>query len=198
MFGAVNGRALLLVVLGLALGPFYYLYTTQYSGRQARQIELTERADRWTLPDGSIQRFRPGMAYRPLVLDLDPAHNDVRLRLTFQGASGQPSSGRHHYLASLLEMDFPLQQHELRIDVRSGQAVSAVLPDIAVHAPGPHLFVLQELSRDGADVASVTLFVDQDAERLRHPILVAGIAMLLAGLGWLIWGVYSPGRPGRA
>ncbi len=197
MVGAINGRALLLVILGLVLGPFYCLYTTQYSGRQVGQVELTERADRWTLPDGSIQRFRPGVAYRPLVLDLDPAHNAVRLRLVFHGATGQEGSGRHHYLASLLEMDFPLQQHELRIDVRGGQDASAVLPDIAVHAPGPHLFILQELSREGADVASVTLFVGQDAEQLRRPILVAGVAMLLVGLAWMIWSVYSPGRPQR-
>jgi hypothetical protein len=51
-------RAALLIALGLILGPIYSIFWESLSGTLHESHALTERSDRWTLPDGSIQRFR--------------------------------------------------------------------------------------------------------------------------------------------
>ena len=67
--------ALILLVLGLLLGPGYYAYCEYLSGEEVARHELRERADRWTLPDGSIQRFSGHLAYQPVILELTPQRN---------------------------------------------------------------------------------------------------------------------------
>jgi len=42
--------AAILLILGLLFGPGYYLYSEHFNGRVSARIELTERAERWTLP----------------------------------------------------------------------------------------------------------------------------------------------------
>ena len=68
--GGMLQRAALLIALGLILGPIYSTFWESLSGTLHESRALTERSDRWTLPDGSIQRFRGGLAYRPVALKL--------------------------------------------------------------------------------------------------------------------------------
>jgi hypothetical protein len=87
------------------------------SGRTTATFTLDQRADRWALPDRSIQRFRSGLAYRPVTLDLHPERNGVRLTLAFDmPAEGSPAVNR--YQATLFDLDHPLLQRELSVDVR--------------------------------------------------------------------------------
>ena len=179
----MNPASILLILLGLLLGPGYYLYCEHLSGRTATTLELNERADRWALPDGSIQRFRSGRAYRPLVLDLHPERNRVRLSLAFDlPAEGRPAV--NHYQATLFDLDHPLLQRELSMHVRPGASASARVGTVQVHTPGEHLFLLEELGTPALTPVRATLTVREAVERPLMPVVWAGIAMLLAGLGW--------------
>jgi hypothetical protein len=178
--------ALLLIVLGLLLGPGYYVYCQHLSGKEVGRYELRERAERWTMPDGSVQRFSGHLAYQPVVLQLTPERNDVRLRLTFH-AAGDTTAGRNSYLATLFDLDHPLVQRELDIDLKAGAATPATVATLPVHAPGEHVFILEELGRPAASISHVTLTVYQGAERLVATLAWAGTAMLLVGVALLAY-----------
>jgi hypothetical protein len=194
----VPQRAFILIILGALLGPLYQYYIAHYSGRQTATVELRERAERWSLPDGTIQRFRSGLAYRPTVLDLHPDRNRVRLSLTFQMAANPlPAVARgsgNEYETTLLEFDHPLQRHALKIDAAPGSSQTIELPALDVRAPGQHLFVLEEVGKPGREVAAVRLTVTEEVERFVQPVAWVGTAMLMAGLAWLAWALYRPAR----
>jgi hypothetical protein len=146
-------------------------------------LELSGRADRWALPDGSIQRFRSGLAYRPTTLGLHPERNGVRLTLAFDmPAEGHP--GVNRYQATLFDLDHPLLQRELAVEVRPGASASARVGTVQVHTPGWHLFLLEELRAPALTPARVVLTVREEVEHALMPLVWAGIAMLLAGVGW--------------
>jgi hypothetical protein len=156
------------------------------SGRTTATVALDARADRWALPDGSIQRFRSGLAYRPLVLDLHPERNGVRLTLALDmPAEGGPAVNR--YQATLFELDHPLLQRELSLKVRPGASPSARIGTVQVHTPGEHLFLLEELGAPALTPLRATLTVREEVERPLLPLVWAGGAMLLAGVGWMIY-----------
>ena len=83
---------LLLIVLGTIFGPVYFVYCEYLSGETAEMHTLTERADRWELPDGAILRFRGGLGYRPVALELTPELNLYRFRFIFDAARTEASS----------------------------------------------------------------------------------------------------------
>ena len=182
----MKGPALLLVILGLLLGPSYYLYCEHWSGREAAAVELKERADRWQLADGNIMRFRSGQAYRPVPLDLDPQRNRVRLRLSFemQMPAAEPSSTSYEYQASLFDLDQPLVQRTLRVQAKPGGVQSMVVATVAVHTPAEHLFVLEEIGKPPLPPARVVLRVRESVEQPFMPLVWVGAAMLLGGIGF--------------
>jgi len=153
------------------------------SGRITATFALDARADRWVLPDGSIRRFRSGLAYRPLALDLDPERNGVRLSLSLD-LPAEGSRAVNRYQATLLELDHPLLQRELSLNVAPGASPSARIGTVQVHAPGEHLFLLEELGAPALTPVRVSLTVREEVERPLMPLVWGGMAMLLAGVGW--------------
>lgn len=177
--------ALLLIVLGLLLGPGYYAYCEYLSGQEAGRYELRERAQRWTLPDGSIQRFS-GQAYQPLPVALTPQHNHVRLRLTFH-ADANAAAGDNRYQATLFDLDHPVVQRDLDVSLAPAGTRTLRIPAFAVHSPGEHLLVLEEVGAPQAAVSHVTVTVLQDAQRLIAPLAWGGVALLLGGAALLTY-----------
>jgi hypothetical protein len=156
------------------------------SGRTTGTFAHDPPPDRWALPDGSIQRFRSGLAYRPLLLDLHPERNGVRLTLAFDmPAEGNPAVNR--YQATLFELDHPLLQRELSMEVGPGASASARVGTVQVHTPGEHLFVLEELGAQALTPVRATLTVREEIERPSMPVVWAGVAMVLAGVGWMTY-----------
>jgi hypothetical protein len=183
---AVPPRAILLIVLGLLFGPGYYAYCVFLSGKTAQTHVLTERAERWTLPDGSIQRTRSGLAFKPLVLALDPEMNEVQLRFTFHaGEAPAGTSGTNEYGVSLTFLDTPLVERNLRIDLRAGQAATASLPPLEITAPGDYAFLLQEIGQPAVPVTRVVLEVRRGIEPLNPLVVSIGVALIGGGLGWI-------------
>jgi len=188
----LKASALILVVLGVALGPAYYLYCEYLSGRDSASFELGTRAERWAMPDGSIQRFRSGLAYRPLPLDLHPERNRVRLTLTFDmPAEGAPAAVSE-YQATLFDGDHPLLQRTLRVDMRPGASTAVTAGTLVIRTPAEHLFLLEELGAPALTPARVTLTVREAVEQPLMLLVWTGLALLLAGIGISVYALMVP------
>jgi len=186
-------RALLLIALGLILGPIYSAYWEALSGTLLERHALTDRADRWTLPDGTIQRFRGGLAYRPVTLKLAPEMNRVRLRLSFEAVAGpaEAPSG-NEYLATLLDVDHPLFERALQLGAAPGGKTTLDVRTFEIFTPGDYLFLLEEVGKPASSVTAVTLEVWQRAELASRPVVWCGFGLLLAGMGIAAYTLIAP------
>jgi hypothetical protein len=179
----MSGPAILLIILGALLGPGYYGYSEYLSGENLQSITVTQQSDRWTLPDGTIQHFRKGLAYRPVVLTLLPELNWLRLGLTFEF----PAEGERppvEYIATLLDQDYPVIEQPLML--RPTGRTDVTVRTFEVQAPGDYLFLLEEVGSRRAG-ASVTVHLRGRIEQPLRPLMWFGHALLLAGLGWLTY-----------
>ena len=141
------------------------------------------------LPDGTIQRFRKGLAYRPVVLALEPDLNRLRLRLTFEfPAEGE--SPQVEYLATLLDQDYPAIEQPLWL--RPAGRVDVSVRTFEVQAPGNYLFFVEEVGPPRAG-AGVTVHLRGRIEKPVRPLMWFGYALSLAGLGWLAYSLAARG-----
>lgn len=204
IFGAVKARlrggmvqrAALLIALGLILGPIYSTFWESLSGTLHESHALTERSDRWTLPDGSIQRFRGGLAYRPVVLKLTPEMNRVRLRLAFETArSATEGPAGNEYLATLLDVDHPVFERAVQLTVAPGGKSTLDVRAFEVFVPTEYLFLLEEVGKPTLDVSSLTLEVWERAEPPFKPVVWCGFGLLLIGMGMAVYGLLTEQKP---
>jgi hypothetical protein len=174
----------LLVMLGLLLGPTYYIFCQYLSGENGDTFVLTERATRWTLPDGTILHVSNGKAFRPVTLKLDPDMNQIAFRLTFEAAPGTSDAAKSadEYQITLLQSDQPIFERALVIKLTPGAKASAETGRLAVYYPGAYELLLQETGAPRVPVSQVTLEVQKKLETVFLPLMWGGLAMLTAGL----------------
>ena len=174
----------LLLMLGLLLGPAYYLFCEHLSGESGETFTLTERAARWTLPDGSVLRSIRGQVYRPVTLGLDPAMNRIAFRLTFEAVpeSSGASKATDEYQVRLLQSDQPIFQRSLLVTLAPGAKATVEAGRLELYYPGAYEFLLEEVGAPRVAVSRVTLEVRQKIETLLLPLMWGGFAMLVAGL----------------
>jgi len=171
-------------MMGLLLGPAYYFFCEDLSGEAGETFTLSERANRWTLPDGSILRFVRGQVYRPLTLTLDPGMNRIAFRLTFEAAPGSSGAPRatDEYQVTLLQSDQPIFERSLRVTLAPDAKATVEAGRLEVYYPGAYEFLLEEVGTPRVPVAQVRLQVKQKIETLFLPLMWGGFAMLVAGL----------------
>jgi hypothetical protein len=174
----------LLLMLGLLLGPAYYLFCEHLSGEAGETFTLTERAPRWTLPDGTLLHFVRGQAYRPLTLKLDPGMNRIAFRLTFEAAPGSSDGSKapDEYQVTLLQADQPIFERSLLVKLAPGAKATVEAGRLELYYPGAYEFLLEEAGTPRVPVSRVTLEVRQRTETLFLPLVWGGFAMLVAGL----------------
>lgn len=177
---------LLLVVLGAIFGPVYFAYCEYLSGETAETHKLTERADRWELPDGAILRFRGGLGYRPVALELNPELNLYRFRFTFDVARSQASqkAAVNDYQVSMLQGDAGIFERSFR--AAGDGAVSAALDPMEILYPGSYVLLLEEVGTPQLQVAGVTLEVRTKVEKMRTWLYWSGLVMLALGAAIII------------
>ena len=177
---------LLLMVLGAIFGPVYFAYCEYLSGETAETHTLTERADRWELPDGAILRFRGGLGYRPVVLELNPEMNLYRFLFTFDVVRSQ-ASGKiavNDYQVSMLEGDAGIFERSFR--AAGNGAVSAALDPMEILYPGSYVLLLEEVGTPQLQVAGVKLEVRTKVEKMRMWLVWSGLVMLASGAAIVI------------
>ncbi|HKQ23680.1 MAG TPA: hypothetical protein VJT81_04455 [Burkholderiales bacterium] len=172
---------LLLIVLGTIFGPVYFAYCEYLSGETAETHTLTERADRWELPDGAILRFRGGLGYRPVVLDLTPELNLYRFRFTFDAArpESSPKDAGNEYGVSVLEGDVGIFERSFRA-VGNG-AISVALDPMQIPYPSSYMLLLEEVGTPQLQVAGVKLEVRTKVKKMEMWLVWSGLALIVFG-----------------
>lgn len=170
-----------LLALGLMLGPVYLYMTTRIVGGEAGpSVTLTERAQRWTLPDGSILRFARGSAYKPVEVQLDPQMNPIGLQLVFDGPpeGSAGTQGPDDYQATLMQADQPIVQRPVRVTLAPGGKQTIDAGTIEVYYPGAYIFVLEAPATPHVMPTQVTLNVRQHVQTPLMPLVWLGFAMI--------------------
>lgn len=169
----------LLLVLGIILGPVYYGYCLHLSGTTAQTYSLVERAERWVTPDGAILRFRGGLGYKPQPIELAPQMNQVKLRLQFSlDAAAAADAVRGHYQASLLEQDHPVFERAIDVEVRPGRTYSYEIGPVEIAYAARYLFLLEEVGAPAATPA-VTLVLIEKVDKPNKPVVWTGLGLLV-------------------
>jgi len=174
----------LMLMLGLLLGPTYFIFCEYLSGEDGGSFTLSERATRWTLPDGTILHVARGQAFRPVTLKLDPDMNRISFRLTFEAAAGNSDAPQStdQYQATLMQSDQPIFQRSLAVKLAPGGTTTVETDRLALHYPGAYEFLLQEAGAPHVVISQVTLRVRKKIETLFLPLVYSGFALLVVGL----------------
>ena len=180
----VRPQALLLLVLGLLIGPGYYAFCEHVSGRTGPNYALTERGNRWPLPDGSILRLRGGLAYKPLPLELTPESNGYRLRFSFNVTQADATDAANDYQVSLLQGDTGVTERSIHVKGRGN--VTVTLAPLQIFYPGSYVLVLEEVGTAPLTVSGVGLQIDTGVEKPEMWIAWSGLVLLVFGVGILV------------
>lgn len=188
-------QALLLLVLGLLIGPGYFAFCEHVSGRPGQTYALTERGNRWTMPDGSILRLRGGMAYKPVPLELTPDSNGYRLRFSFNVTQADASEATNEYQVSLLQGDTGIAERSIKVKGRG--KVDVALDPLQILYPGGYVLVLEEVGAPPLAVSGVSLQIDTGVEKPKMWIAWSGLALLVLGVGVLLYDSIKQARKRR-
>ena len=188
-------QVLLLIVLGLLIGPGYYAFCEHVSGRSGQSFALTERGNRWPLPDGSVLRLRGGQAYKPLPLELTPEQNNYRLRFTFNVTQPDSSGATNEYQVSLMQGDSAVAERSIKVKGRGN--VSVALEPLQIYYPGSYLLVLEEVGTPPLAVSGVGLQVDTGVEKPKMWVAWSGLVLLVFGIGMVLRDVVAQARKRR-
>jgi hypothetical protein len=180
----VNPQALLLIVLGLLIGPGYYAFCEHISGRPGPTYALTERGNRWPMPDGSILRLRGGMAYKPLPLELTPDQNYYRLRFGFNVTQADSTDAKNDYQVSLMQGDSDVAERSIQVKGRG--KIEVALDPLQILYPGGYTLVLEEVGTPPLAVSGVSLQIDTGVERPKLWVAWSGLVLLVFGLGLVL------------
>lgn len=180
--------SIVLVLLGLLLGPGYYAWSAFFSGGKVAAYKLGEKGTRWTLPSGDVMRFSMANAYEPVELALEPQMNTVGLVLVFEVVGDvrvEPVRG-NAYRALLLADGAPMVQKQVSIRRGSNpgpdQRWSELAATFEVPHAGKYVFVLEETAPPELPLAGVTLEVRRNVVRPMMQLVWAGVALLVAGV----------------
>ncbi len=178
----LQGLSVFFILFGLLLGPGYYAYSRYVSGEDAATLQLKERSDRFTLDDGSIQRFRSGFGYRHTTLALHPESNEIRLTLGFRLPEGAaPADAGNRYLVTVLDGDYPISQHDVSVAARPGQTQTVRLPPFATRSPLDHVLIVEELGKPALPAEEVSVTVRERVFPLSPTYAWSGFALLMVG-----------------
>ncbi|MEQ1882467.1 MAG: hypothetical protein ABL878_16025 [Burkholderiales bacterium] len=180
----MNSKAILLIVLGLLMGPGYLAYCEYWSGGEAETYVLSERAERWKLPDGAILRFRSGMGYKPQTVNLDPALNRYRILLTFEPASSGDGPQANQYQFSVLEGEATVVTRNLRIG--GDGTLAARIDSVEVPYAGRYVLLLEEVGRPALEISRVKLEI---RSRVLVPVMWlawCGMVLMVVGVGLVV------------
>jgi hypothetical protein len=180
----VNRYGSLLVMLGLLLGPGYYLFCEYLSGEPGPSFTLTERAARWTLSDGTILRFTRGRGYKPVSVELTPDMNRIAFRLAFEAAPGEPGARKaeDEYRITLLQADQPIFERRLLVKPSPGARTAVEAGRLEIFFPGTYDLLVEELGTPQVPLAKIEVQVRQRVETLFMPVMWIGIVLLVVGL----------------
>jgi hypothetical protein len=184
----VTRFSILLILVGLMLGPGYYAWAAFFSGGKVAEHRLGEKGARWTLPSGDVMRFSNANAFKPVELELDPAMNTVGLALVFEvvGDVRVEPVRANAYQALLLGQGAPLVEKQVAISRGANpgpdQLWSELVATVDVPSAGTYTFVLAETKPPELPLTGISLQVRRNVVRARMEVVWSGVALLVAGV----------------
>lgn len=178
----------LLILVGLVLGPGYYAWAAFFSGGSVGEHRLGEKGARFTLPSGDVMRFSNANTFQPVELALDPAMNTVGLALVFEvvGDVHIEPVRSNAYRAHLLVGGSPLVEKQVTIGRGTSQGPdqrwSELIATVDVPSAAAYTFVLEETRPPELPLAGISLQVRRNVVRARMELVWSGVAMLVAGV----------------
>ena len=180
--------AVLLILVGLGLGPGYYAWAAFFSGARVAEHRLGDKGERWTLPSGDVMRSSNANTFKPVEIPLDPAMNTVGIALVFEVVGDvrvEPVRG-NAYQALLLADGNPLVQKRVTISRGTSQGPdqrwSELVATVDVPSARTYTFVLEETSAPELPLTGISLQVRRNVVRARMELVWAGVALLVAGI----------------
>lgn len=170
----------LILLLGLLLGPGYYVYARFFSGElvASQVLEID------------------GKHFAPIALSLDPNMGAIGLVLRFSVSHGPtpvpPDTPRSDYRVRvfegervILEQTFSLQSSE--VESTPGRQFQRALPVLYVNHPGVYHLELAAQGEPGMRVHSADLQVRAHVREPDLRLLVAGGVMVAIGLATVLF-----------
>lgn len=181
--------ATLLILLGVALGPGYYLYCEHFSGERVGSFPVAERGSAWTLPGGVILRFSGNAAFKPFTVVLDPQMTPVgfvvKAQFAAAAAARSPVSNRYH--ATLYLEGSPVLEKSFSLSHSGGKNPEHVTHSVAlgtldVGRAGQYTFVLEERGRPEIAVNALEVEVRRNVREPVMGLVWSGVALLMLGI----------------
>jgi hypothetical protein len=168
------------MVLGIIFGPLYYGYCVYLSGRTGETLPMTERAERWVAPDGTIMRFRGGLGHKPVSLALAPDMNLITLRLRFElrDLASAKDPMELQYQATLFDGTHAVLDRSVRVTLKAGHARTTDIGPLTIPYAGDYLFVLEEVGRIPV-TPGVSLSIVEKVDAPNMPVVWTGLVLLV-------------------
>jgi hypothetical protein len=158
---------------GLAAGPAYYIYCVGFSGKEAHSASIVQA----------------GNGYRPVVLNLDPAMNPVRLEVRGEAYRRSSGSASVAYRARLLDGRTPLLEKTFSFDFKHDdkndhKTQSHALGIITIPNEGQYTLVVSggETRNSDVRISNLEAAVWRNAKMANMKIVWWGIGVMVTGL----------------
>jgi len=186
---AMKRLAILLILLGLALGPAYFVYCQYFSGARVASFPVAERGSAWTLPGGLTLRFQTHAAFKPVTVVLDPGMTPVGFVVNAQFAADTTArtSRSNRYHATVYLDGAPVMEKAFALSHAGGRnpehvSHSMALGTLAVARAGQYTLVIEERGRQEIALSGIGVEVRRN---VRSPVMAtvwAGVALIVLGI----------------
>ncbi|MGA7179681.1 MAG: hypothetical protein WBX11_08870 [Thiobacillaceae bacterium] len=174
-----KSAGIVLLIIGVILGPGYYIYTRFYTGREITELPLEFSAG----PDGrpvAIARF-------DLLPVMGPVTVILNLTISYGPTLTPPNTPRNRYRAritlngtTILSQPFTLKATQ--VEATPAQVFKHSLPVMSIKTPGEYRL---ELAQDGEaemEIKQASVQVRAGVHYLNTTLLAVGIVLLSAGV----------------
>jgi len=174
-----KAAGLLLLAIGLILGPGYFIYTRFYTGREITELPLS-------LQPISGQRARALARF-----DLLPEMGPVTLIITLTAAHGPtlspPDTPSYRYQARITLHGKTVLTHSftvraLQVEATPAEVFKQALPVMKNILPGEYELELIQESEAGMEIRQASVQVRAGVKHLNAAVLAIGVGLLVAGV----------------
>lgn len=179
-----NSTGIALLVIGLVLGPGYYVYSHFLSGKEASSHPLT------------VQKEASGNRFEPVQIELSPSMGKIGLILRFQTEHGPVMTPtqmpQNAYRAILKSGSRTVLDHPFTLTSNSPehQALlnySEAMPVFQADSSGVYLLEISQTGEAGMNLISADVQVRQGVVEPSNTLMTAGLGMLAAGVVLLLF-----------
>jgi len=175
----VKSAGIVLLIIGVILGPGYYIYTRFYSGREITELPL------------QFQRGTEGPPRAVASFDLLPIMGPVTVIVNLTAAHGPalspPNLPSNRYWARIVLKGRTVLTHSfsvraVQVEATPAEVFKQALPVMKNIVPGEYKLELIQEGEAEMEITQATVHVRAGVHFLNTTLLAAGIGLLAAGV----------------